>query len=836
MSMDYSKSSSRSSSKINENLLMGIGTEVIYLVPDSVGFDTNYQNLISYEDRALTDTSNNKVSLTLPLDTSLKIYAYRYTENFTLNDLESLSKKPVSYGKSGSFIVSESTSSLTISLSITPNGIPGLDVGTSSVSINNQGGSATFTLKLVTQPKETVTVPISIDNTSIAILSSSSLSFTPLDWNTLQTVTLTGNSNTNYSDNVTLMTSLGPSVSEDGDYTGLSENFTLSSTSYPQTPTNVTATADNASVVLNWDSSASATGYSVYYDNTSGITSSDTVISGISIDNYTLLNLQNGTTYHFRVASVNSNGESALSSEVSATPLETLANPQTPANLTATADNASVVLEWDSSASATGYSVYYDNSSGVSVSDTVISGISNDNYTLSNLTNGTTYYFKVASVNTKGTSVLSTEVSATPSASSSNDNDSTDNDSTDNLSSGLIAFYRFNGNANDNTSNENHGTVSGATLTKGKDNVSNTAYSFDGTDDYIEFPAGLLSGSGDFSVSLWVKTSSTTESRILQQRDSNGYNGEYMLNLKSNGKLKLETYKNGYKWGGTTTTSINDSNWHHICFIQKDNGGSLYLDGTIEISDNSSGTVNMLSSLKTYLGGDKRDNNRFYSGNVDKLRLYNRALSTSEITTLYSSDNTTSLGEWAHWKLDDSSGSDNVSSRDLSVIGTPSIDNSTWSLTGNGTYGEYQLNTNDNLDNFSLSLRFKIKSNAGVHESIISSDKNKPNGSWQIGMTGNTSIKFSSKQSSGDSSSKDLLLLKDTWHHLVLTKSNSNQVRIYTNNSLSETLQLNNWALNWLRIGTNRNTANFWKGNIDDVRIYDYVLSEDNINTLYQKY
>ena len=86
MSMDYSKSSSRSSSKINENLLMGIGTEVIYLVPDSVGFDTNYQNLISYEDRALTDTSNNKVSLTLPLDTSLKIYAYRYTENFTLND------------------------------------------------------------------------------------------------------------------------------------------------------------------------------------------------------------------------------------------------------------------------------------------------------------------------------------------------------------------------------------------------------------------------------------------------------------------------------------------------------------------------------------------------------------------------------------------------------------------------------------------------------------------------------------------------------------------------------------------------------------------------------
>ena len=620
MSMDYSKSSSRSSSKINENLLMGIGTEVIYLVPDSVGFDTNYQNLISYEDRALTDTSNNKVSLTLPLDTSLKIYAYRYTENFTLNDLDSLSKIPVSYGKSGSFIVSESTSSLTISLTITPNGIPGLDVGTSSVSINNQGGSATFTLKLVTQPKETVTVPISIDNTSIAILSSSSLSFTPLDWNTSQTVTLTGNSNTNYSDNVTLMTSLGPSASEDGDYAGLSENFTLSSTSYPQTPTNFTATADNASVVLNWDSSASATGYRIYYDGMSGVSNLDTVITGISDDNYTLLNLQNGTTYYFRVASANSNGESALSTEVSATPLVTLANPQTPTNFTATADNASVVLNWDSSASATGYSVYYDNTSGITSSDTVISGISIDNYTISNLSNGTTYYFRVATVNSKGVSELSIEVSATPTL--------------DNIISGLVAFYRFNGNANDNTSMANHGTVSGATLTSGKDNVSNTAYNFDGSDDYIEFPVGLLSGSGDFSISLWINTASSTESRIIQQRDSNGYNGEYMLNLKSSGKLNLQTYKSGYKWGGTTTSTINDSNWHHVCFVQKDNGGSLYLDGSLKFTDNSTGIVNLLSSTKTYVGGDKRDNNRFFNGKVDELRIYNRALTSTEISSL----------------------------------------------------------------------------------------------------------------------------------------------------------------------------------------------------------
>ena len=96
--------------------------------------------------------------------------------------------------------------------------------------------------------------------------------------------------------------------------------------------------------------------------------------------------------------------------------------------------------------------------------------------------------------------------------------------------------------------------------------------------------------------------------------------------------------------------------------------------------------------------------------------------------------------------------------------------------------------------------------------------------------------KFSSKQSIGYSDSDDLLLSKNSWHHIVLTKSSSNKIKIYTNNSIIETIQLNDWSIEWLRVGTNRNTANFWKGNIDDIRVYDYVLSTENINTLYQIY
>ena len=79
---------------------------------------------------------------------------------------------------------------------------------------------------------------------------------------------------------------------------------------------------------------------------------------------------------------------------------------------------------------ATGYNVYYDEMSGVTDNDSVITGITNDNYTFSGLLNNTTYYFRVASVNSNGISALSNEVSATPTSS--------DSSQTDNLSLSLI--------------------------------------------------------------------------------------------------------------------------------------------------------------------------------------------------------------------------------------------------------------------------------------------------------------------------------------------------------------------------------------------------------------
>jgi len=88
--------------------------------------------------------------------------------------------------------------------------------------------------------------------------------------------------------------------------------------------------------------------------------------------------------------------------------------PPAPTNLAAQPGNASASLTWTASSGATSYNVYQGTSSGGENSTPVATGITGTSYTVTGLTNGTTYYFKVAAVSTGGTSGYSNETSTTP--------------------------------------------------------------------------------------------------------------------------------------------------------------------------------------------------------------------------------------------------------------------------------------------------------------------------------------------------------------------------------------------------------------------------------------
>ncbi|MGO8671962.1 MAG: choice-of-anchor tandem repeat GloVer-containing protein, partial [Capsulimonadaceae bacterium] len=179
---------------------------------------------------------------------------------------------------------------------------------------------------------------------------------------------------------------------------------------YPAAPTGLTATAGNAQIELSWTASTGATSYDVYRSTTSGSEGS-TPIGTATSEAYTDTGLTNGVNYFYTVAAVNDGGTSPPSTEASATPEAPVLSA--PTALTATAGDAQVSLSWTGSAGATSYNVYRATTSGDEGS-TAIGTTAGTTYTNSGLTNGVTYFYKVAAVNASQTSVQSGEASATP--------------------------------------------------------------------------------------------------------------------------------------------------------------------------------------------------------------------------------------------------------------------------------------------------------------------------------------------------------------------------------------------------------------------------------------
>jgi len=182
--------------------------------------------------------------------------------------------------------------------------------------------------------------------------------------------------------------------------------------SAPVAPTGLVATPGNATVNLSWAATSGATGYYVKRSTTSGAESRISTQAGTSFSD---TGLTNGTKYFYVVSAYNSYGESANSSEVSATPAAPALS--SPANLTATAGDTQVGLAWSAVASATSYNVKRSTTSGA---ETTISSPMTNAFTDTGLTNGTKYFYVVSAVSGATESANSAEVNATPAAAAVN--------------------------------------------------------------------------------------------------------------------------------------------------------------------------------------------------------------------------------------------------------------------------------------------------------------------------------------------------------------------------------------------------------------------------------
>lgn len=193
----------------------------------------------------------------------------------------------------------------------------------------------------------------------------------------------------------------------------------------PLAPTALSATAGNAQVSLTWTAPASNGGasisdYTVQYSSDSGSTWTTFSRAASAATSATVTGLVNGTPYQFRVAAVNIAGTGPYTG-VNPTVSPRTA-PNAPTSLAATAGDTQVVLSWnapasDGGASITDYVVEFSSNSGSTWTTFSRAASTATTATVTGLTNGTAYVFRVAAVNVAGTGAYATTAgSATPSA------------------------------------------------------------------------------------------------------------------------------------------------------------------------------------------------------------------------------------------------------------------------------------------------------------------------------------------------------------------------------------------------------------------------------------
>ncbi|MFC1577624.1 LamG-like jellyroll fold domain-containing protein [Thermodesulfobacteriota bacterium] len=214
------------------------------------------------------------------------------------------------------------------------------------------------------------------------------------------------------------------------------------------------------------------------------------------------------------------------------------------------------------------------------------------------------------------------------------------------LSGNLVAYYPFNGNANDESGNENHGTVHGATLTTDRFGIPDSAYSFDGS-DYVNFSATNMP-STDRTVGFWVNTSDTSARRLMF-----GYGGNYnspqyssfTIYFVSADKRSIEVHRHypGGNFINYTAPSPLTNAWYHLSVTSDSSGSRLYINGEPVIS-NGTVIVTYVNGKDGYIGAIPDGggispyfdgNYPFFKGVIDDVVIYNRALSHGEISSLY---------------------------------------------------------------------------------------------------------------------------------------------------------------------------------------------------------
>lgn len=223
-----------------------------------------------------------------------------------------------------------------------------------------------------------------------------------------------------------------------------------------------------------------------------------------------------------------------------------------------------------------------------------------------------------------------------------------------NLEDSLVAYYPFKGNAKDMSGNGHNGSVNGATLATDRFGRANSAYFFDGTDDYISVPhdEDFNKLRKDKTISIWFKITETQTQYFptlyYKEKSANDNYPTYSLALNVDPAFGVNRYKCEARFGASSTAysviskekyTDHMNEWIHVLMTYSQSTGDLklYFNGTLSDSTNIGNVTSNATTVDMQIGrGISLNNygNNYFKGYIDDLRFYNRELNMAEIDSL----------------------------------------------------------------------------------------------------------------------------------------------------------------------------------------------------------
>ena len=445
----------------------------------------------------------------------------------------------------------------------------------------------------------------------------------------------------------------------------------------------------------------------------------------------------------------------------------------------------------------------------------------------------------------------------------------TNADNTVNLQSGFVAYYPFNGNAQDASGNGHDGTVGGAVLSVDRFGYDNKAYNFDGASSYIKISATSDLTPSYLSVAVWARRLCNTQGASWQR----------IVSTQSDSRYIIAWFNNTIRGCISTLAStqlcldsnpVVDNNWHHIILNYEDGSQSLYVDGQLSKQQVVFGPIAGYTAQWIGIGADGwygwvinggwgYYTNSYFCGIVDEVRIYNRALTSVEIKAVYNISCSIKLFPPLNNSLvayypfngnaQDASGNGHDGTVGGAVLSVDRFgyDNKAYNFDGASSYIKISATSDLTPSYLSVAVwaRRLCNTQGASWQRIVSTQSDSR---YIIAWFNNTIRGCISTLASTQLCLDSNPVVDNNWHHIILNYEDGSQ-SLYVDGQLSKQQvvfgPIAGYTAQWIGIGADGwygwvinggwgyYTNSYFCGIVDEVRIYNRALTFSEMLALY---